>query len=203
MKKLLDDIKKIEHGFKHIVVAGDKILSDKKVNHLTVASNLLEDEAYQVRMLATYMLGQLSTDSPSALQILKTKVSKDENWRVQEMLAKAFDHYCMKLGFENSLLTMEKWLNDKHPNVNRAVVEGLRIWTNRPYFKTNPLRAIEFISKHKASDSEYLRMSVGNALRDIGKKHPELIASEISKWDLANPKIKFTYKLVTKNEKVQ
>ncbi|GCC52796.1 hypothetical protein SanaruYs_30350 [Chryseotalea sanaruensis] len=150
-------------------------------------------------MLATYILGKLATNNPSALKILKTKVSKDENWRVQEMLAKAFDNYCMTLGYENSLVTIEKWLTDKNPNVKRAVVEGLRIWTNRPYFKENPTKAIALISRHKADDSEYLRMSVGNALRDISKKYSELIANEMATWDLQNPKIKFTYKFVTKN----
>lgn len=201
MKKLINDVKKIEHGFKHIIEAGDKILSDKKTNHLNLAINLLKDESYQVRMLSTYILGQLSTNNPNAFNLLKSKVSKDESWRVQEMLAKAFDHYCRILGYENSLLTIEKWLADKNANVKRAVVEGLRIWTSRPYFKTNPRKAIELISRHKADDSEYLRMSVGNALRDISKKHSELINNEISSWDLANPMIKFTYGFVTKNKK--
>lgn len=197
MKKLIDDIKKVEHGFKHIIEAGDKILDDKKINHYEIATELLNDESYQARMLATYILGQLSIANPKALQVLETKISNDENWRVQEMLAKAFDYYCKTLGYENSLLTIKKWLTSKNANIKRAVVEGLRIWTSRPYFKTNPATAIEFISKHKADDSEYLRKSVGNALRDISKKHSALITKEISTWDLTNSKIKFTYKFVT------
>lgn len=36
-------------------------------------------------------------------------------------------------------------------------------------FRDNPKIAIELISEHKSDDSEYLRKSVGNALRDIGK----------------------------------
>jgi 3-methyladenine DNA glycosylase AlkD len=199
MEKLINSIKKIKHGFKHIIETGDKILLNKKENHLQLATNLLNDESYQARMLATYILGELATNNPIALKILKTKVSKDENWRVQEMLAKAFDNYCMTFGYENSLVTIEKWLTDKNPNVKRAVVEGFRIWTNRPYFKANPEKAIALISRHKADDSEYLRMSVGNALRDISKKHSELIANEMATWDLQNPKIKFTCKFVTKN----
>lgn len=197
MKKLIDDLNKIQHGFKHIIEAGDKILSDKKVNHFVIAMELLKDKSYQARMLATYILGQLSIDNPNALKMLKTKIPKDENWRVQEMLAKAFDHYCKTIGYENSILTIEKWLADKNSNVRRAVIEGLRIWTSRPYFNTNPTKAIELISMHKADDSEYLRKSVGNALRDISKKHSDLIANEISNWDLTNQKIKFTYKFVT------
>ena len=54
------------------------------------------------------------------------------------------------------------------------------------------------ISKHKAHESEYLRKSVGNALRDISKKHPELIRQEVEQWDLSNSRIMFTYKLAAK-----
>ena len=171
MKKLIDDIKKIEHGFKHIIEAGDNILSDNKINHFNLTIELLKDESYQVRMLATYLLGQLSIDNPDAFKLLESKISNDDNWRVQEMLAKAFDYYCRTIGYEKSLLTIEKWLTSNNANVKRAVIEGLRIWTSRPYFKINPILAIEFISRHKADDSEYLRKSVGNALHDISKKY--------------------------------
>ena len=94
MKKLIDDIKKIEHGFKHILEAGDIILADKTQKHFDLATKFLSDDTYQVRMLATYLLGQLSTDNSKALKLLETKVADDKDWRVQEMLAKAFDHYC-------------------------------------------------------------------------------------------------------------
>lgn len=198
MKKIIDNLKKVEHGFKHIIEAGNKILSNKKTIHFDFATELLNDKSYQARMLATYIFGQLSIENSKALKILETKIPNDENWRVQEMLAKAFDHYCKTIGYENSLPTIKKWLTDKNANVKRAVVEGLRIWTSRPYFNTNPTAAIEFISRHKADDSEYLRKSVGNALRDISKKHSDLIENEISTWDLTTPKIKFTYKFVTK-----
>lgn len=193
----IDKIKQVEHGFKHIIEAGDAILADHTLNHFDLAAKLLTDKSYQVRMLATYLFGQLSTNNINALKALETTVARDDNWRVQEMLAKALDHYCKTIGYEAALPKINKWLSDKNPNVRRAVIEGLRIWTNRPYFKENPATAIKFISAHKADDSEYLRKSVGNALRDIGKRHRDLIASEISTWDLANAKIKFTHKLVT------
>jgi len=195
MKQLIDNIKKIEHGFKHIIDAGDIIISDKTENHFDLAVTFLTDDSYQVRMLATYLLGQLSPNNPEALELLETKVAEDENWRVQEMLAKAFDYYCKTIGYEKSITTIKKWLSDKKANVRRAVIEGLRIWTGRPYFKENPEIAIQLISEQKSDDSEYLRKSVGNALRDISKKHPDEVLKEISTWDLSNKKIKFTYKL--------
>ena len=93
---------------------------------------------------------------------------------------------------------IEEWINDNNPNVVRAVTEGLRIWTSRPYFKEKPSVAIALISKHKAHESEYLRKSVGNALKDISKKHRELIRAEVQQWDLSDPRVMFTYKLATK-----
>jgi HEAT repeat protein len=195
MKKLIDSIKKNEHGFKHIVQAGDIILGDKTQQHFYLAVKFLSDDSYQVRMLATYLLGKISTGNPEALRLLETKVAHDENWRVQEMLAKAFDYYCSATGYEKSLPTIKKWLKNKNPNVKRAVIEGLRIWTGRPFFKENPAIAVQLISIHRSDDSEYLRKSVGNALRDIGKKHTDIVLHEISTWDLSNKKTAFTYQL--------
>jgi 3-methyladenine DNA glycosylase AlkC len=124
-------------------------------------------------------------------------VAEDQNWRVQEMLAKAFDQYCKVIGYGESLPVIKKWLSDPHPNVKRAVTEGLRIWTGRSYFKDHPHVAITLISINKSDDSEYLRKSVGNALRDISKKHQQEVLDEISTWDLTDKKVAFTHYLAS------
>jgi len=196
---LLEDIKKTEHGFKHIVDAGEKVLRDRSLMHLELAVELLSDQHYQVRMLGTYLLGELSAHCQQALMMLEIQLAADQNWRVQEMLAKAFDRYCQTIGYGQSLPVINRWLGSDNANVKRAVVEGLRIWTSRPYFKTHPETAIKLISQHRADKSEYLRKSVGNALHDIAKKHSDLVQDEIASWDLTNPKIKFTYKQVVKS----
>ena len=196
---ILDSVLGVEHGFQHILDGADEILSAySKEQCFEVALTLFEHEAYQARMLATTLLGRLATEDNSALRFLKERISTDENWRVQEMLAKSFDEVCKHRGYEASLPLIEEWLNDNNPNVIRAVTEGLRIWTSRPFFKENPAVAITLISKHKAHESEYLRKSVGNALRDISKKHAELIRQEVEQWDISTPRVLFTYKLATK-----
>lgn len=183
---LLDKVEKIEHGFKHIIEAGDIILKNKEINFLDLSTSLLGNESYQSRMLATYLLGQLSTTCPEALRILETTVATDANWRVQEMLAKAFDTYCQQKGYKESLPKVKEWLGNRNPNIRRAVIEGLRIWTSRDYFRDHPAVAVQLISMHHADESEYLRKSVGNALHDIYKKFPELVRVEINTWDLNN-----------------
>ena len=196
---LLNRILQIEHGFQYIINGADEIFfTYSKEQCFEFALELLKHEAYQARMLATTILGRLATEDNNALCFLKERISTDENWHVQEMLAKAFDEVCKHRGYETSLPLIEEWINDDNPNVVRAVTEGLRIWTSRSFFNENPSEAIVLISKHKAHESEYLRKSVENALKDISKKHTELIRQEVERWDLSNPRIMFTYKLATK-----
>ncbi len=100
------------------------------------------------------------------------------------------------------------WLDDKNPNVRRAVTEGLRIWTGRPYFSDNPEMAIRLLGNLRADESQYVRKSVGNALRDISKKHQDLIQVELESWDKDDKKVQLTYKLAnrflnSKTEKIK
>jgi 3-methyladenine DNA glycosylase AlkC len=129
---------------------------------------------------------------------LKNNVCKNSAWQVQEFLAMAFDNYCKNNRYKESLNTIDEWLNSKNQNNRRAVTEGLRIWTNKPYFKDNPREAIKLLSKYKTDESEYVRKSVRNALRDISKKYPELIKDELNKWELDIKEINQVYKLVNK-----
>ena len=74
----------------------------------------------------------------------------------------------------------------------------MRIWTSRPYFKDNPSEAVRRIAALKEDSSEYVRKSVGNSLRDISKKFPELIKEELDSWKLESKEIKQVYKLASK-----
>ena len=144
-----------------------------------------------------FLCGYLSEQN-DVLAFMRDEVSKDDNWRVQEVLAKAFDEFCKKIGYEKALPIINEWLKNNNPNTRRAVIEGLRIWTNRPYFKDNPNEAIRRIAALKEDTSEYVRKSVGNALRDISKKFPELIKAELYNWKLESKEINQVYKLASK-----
>ena len=37
---------------------------------------------------------------------MRDEVSKDDNWRVQEVLAKAFDEFCKQTGYEKNLFRL-------------------------------------------------------------------------------------------------
>ena len=154
-------------------------------------------EVYQVRMYAVFLLGHLSQD-PDVLSFLRNEVSADSNWRVQEVLAKAFDEFCAVKGYEEALPVIDEWLSDPHPNVRRAVTEGLRIWTSRSYFRDHPGDAVSRLSRLRGDSSEYVRKSVGNALRDISKKHPDLVAVELGTWNLKTKEVSQVYRLASK-----
>jgi len=195
IEESLQKILKIENGFKEIEAEAAKIGSSlTPLSIFPLAKELLTHDAFQVRSLGLFLLGNMASAKPMAISLIREQARIDLNWRVQEIAAKAFDRYCGDTGYESALPVIEDWLNDSHPNVCRAVTEGLRIWTARPYFNSHPEVAIRLISRHKAHESEYLRKSVGNALRDISKKFPELVNAEILGWDKGNSLITLTMK---------
>ena len=153
-------------------------------------------ELYYIQMLGVYILGLIGNQE--ALHFLKNTVSKNPAWQIQEFLAMAFDSYCRKNGYENSLDTINEWLSNENANIRRSVTEGLRNWTKRPYFKDNPDATIKLLSKYKTDESEYVRKSVGNALKDISKEYPKLVEKELSEWELATKEIRQVYLLANK-----
>ncbi len=198
IKNLEKEFSIIKNGFKE---QEKKAINDYKSNGIEYIKELAflayHSEVYQVRMYGVFLFGYLSTDK-EILTFMREEVSKDDNWRVQEVLAKSFDEFCKSIGYEKTLTVIDEWLNHDNPNTRRAVTEGLRIWTSRSYFKENPKEAIRRIANLKEDKSEYVRKSVGNALRDISKKFPELIKDELNTWKLENKEINQVYMLANK-----
>ena len=197
-KSLEQEFSLIKRGFKE---EEKRALDDYKSNDNEYAKNLAflayKSVTYQVRMYGVFLFGYLSADI-GILKFMRDEVSKDDNWRVQEVLAKAFDEYCKNKGYENAIPVIDEWLSSDNPNTRRAVTEGLRIWTSRPYFRENPQEARKRLATLKEDASEYVRKSVGNALRDISRKFPELIKEELKTWKLETKEIKQVYKLASR-----
>ena len=198
IRSLETEFSLIENGFKE---EERRALADYKSNDTEYIKELAflayKSDIYQVRMYGVFLFGYLS-DKKDILVFMRDEVSEDDNWRVQEVLAKAFDEFCRKTEYEKALPIIDEWLDNHNPNTRRAVTEGLRIWTSRPYFKDNPKEAIKRIAALKEDTSEYVRKSVGNALRDISKKFPELIKAELNNWKLDSKEINQVYKLASK-----
>ncbi len=198
IKSLEQEFSLIKSGFKEEEKRSLADYKDKdRVYIKKLAFLSYESIVYQVRMYGVFLFGYLS-DNSDILTFMRDEVSKDENWRVQEVLAKSFDKYCKNIGYENAIPVIDEWLSSDNPNIRRAVTEGLRIWTSRPYFKENPQEAIKRLVALKEDASEYVRKSVGNALRDISRKFPELIKEELKTWNLETKEIKQVYKLASR-----
>ena len=195
IKNLEKEFSSIKNGFKE---QEKRALNDFRSNDPSyikeLAYSAYKSEVYQLRMYGVFLFGYLSDDK-EILNFMRDEVSKDSNWRVREILAKAFEEFCKKTGFKEALPVIDEWLGNNDPNTRRAVAEGLRIWTNRPYFKDNPLEAVKRLSALKQDTIEYVRKSAGNALRDISKKYPDLIEAETNTWDLDIREINQVYKL--------
>jgi len=169
------EISLIENGFKE---EEKRALSDYRSNDKEFVKKLAfsayNSNTYQVRMYGVFLFGYLSEQN-DILTFMRDEVSKDDNWRVQEVLAKAFDEFCKNTGYEKALPIIDEWLENDNPN-----------------------EAIRRIVALKEDPSEYVRKSVGNALRDISKKFPELIKDELNNWKLESKEINQVYKLASK-----
>lgn len=164
-------------------------------NCFNMGIELYQSDNFQIQEVGVFLLGYSAHQNAAALSFLKNTVSRHDSWKVQEILAMAFDNHCRIIGYETALPLIQEWLNSDCANVRRAVSEGLRVWTSRPYFKNNPQAAIQLLAAHREDQSEYVRKSIGNALRDISKKYPILVSEELSSWDLSSKEIKQVYKL--------
>jgi 3-methyladenine DNA glycosylase AlkC len=194
---LVERVQRTQHGFTDILRAANEIAATTE-DIRALAERLYACAAYQARSVAVYLWGMRAAALPEYLRILRDTVSRDSSWQVQEILAQAFDQYYHDAGYAAAYPVLVDWLADPHPNVRRAVTEGLRIWTTREHFKEHPEEAVRLLAALKADESEYVRKSVGNALRDISRKYPDLIRSEVEQWDRQNKRIAQTYKLACK-----
>jgi hypothetical protein len=198
IKRLEDQFSLIEKGFKEEEKRAQADYASQDSDYIKqLAMQAYQSETYQVRMYAVFLMGYLSQQE-DILDYLREQVCLDPNWRVQEVLAKALDHYCKTIGYQAALPVIDEWLGHSQANTRRAETEGLRIWTSRPYFKDHPQEAIGRIAGLKRDPSDYVRKSVGNALRDISRKFPDLIQAELATWTLDGKDIQQVHKLASK-----
>ena len=98
------EISLIENGFKE---EEKRALSDYRSNDKEFVKKLVfsayNSNTYQVRMYGVFLFGYLSEQN-DILTFMRDEVSKDDNWRVREVLAKAFDEFCKNTGYEKALM---------------------------------------------------------------------------------------------------
>ena len=195
---LTDRARQTKVGFTDLTQAADEVYLENTPDESgKIATRLFSSDVYQARMIAVLLLGRVSAQRQQYVPYLKNIVSGDANWRVQEMLARAIDRYCQDTGYESALPIIQEWLDDERPNVKRAVAEGLRIWTARPYFRHVPEHAVGMLAPLRADESDYVRRSVGNAIRDISRQHGDVVLRELMKWDQSDDKVAQVYLLAS------
>ena len=103
VEALLQRVQQTQHGFTDILRASNELIATKTPDEcLHLAHALFASPSHQARMLATYLFGSLAATHETCLQFMKTEISQDANWRVQEILAQAFDQYCHDTGHSYS-----------------------------------------------------------------------------------------------------
>jgi len=87
---------------------------------------------------------------------------------------------------ERTLAQLRAWTRDPSPHVRRLVSEGTRPrlpWAPRlRALQRDPRPVLELLELLKDDPELYVRRSVANHLNDIGKDHPELLATIAKRW---------------------
>jgi hypothetical protein len=199
IQSLIRRVKQAENGAEDIdKMAGEYTATNDPATVMETARGLYASKVPQARVLATYLLGRIAARSKESLAFLHLRVSQDGEKEVQESLARAFDQFCRDFGYDRSLPIIRDWLADSSPYARRAVIEGLRVWTAKPYFAEHPQVAIQLLSPLRTDTSEIVRKSVGNALRDISKTHKDLVKAELKSWDLSDKHVQQVHKLASR-----
>jgi hypothetical protein len=72
------------------------------------AMEFYKSERIQVQEIAVFLLGYISSKNLKSLHFLKETASQNSDWRVQEILAMAFDYYCKSIGYDKALPVIEE-----------------------------------------------------------------------------------------------
>src|SRR5262245_2482952 len=189
MNQPVDAATQIGRSWSEIRRAAQAYLSEPAPRAYDLAGGWYADPAWEVRYFAVLVLGGLAAADPRALAMLYDRCGDDPAWQVNEALAMAFDDYCAAIGYPAALPEIRRWLAAPRANLHRAVSEGLRPWTasKRALFAGDPQLAIELLGTLKDDESRYVQESVGNALRDIGRKHAELVVAALRAWIAEQP----------------
>jgi 3-methyladenine DNA glycosylase AlkC len=171
----------------------------KPEDALLLAQALLQRDDIHAAMAGTLIAGHISYVLPEALRFLREKCGAQSDLRVQDALARAFDHYCLNRNYERAMPVMEEWGKDPNPHVRRAAIEAPRPWSRKDYFSSRPELAIRFTSNFKSDSDSTVRFSAGRALAEISEDFPELVLKELRSWNLNHPPVKNTYQFAAKH----
>lgn len=90
IKELVQKVQNTEYRFKEIQKEVGNVTGNNSVKEcINISNELFSSKVSQARMLATFVFGLVASKSKESLNFLKKNVSEDENWRVQEILAKS------------------------------------------------------------------------------------------------------------------
>lgn len=164
-----------------------------------LARRLFLDPDPHGAMAGTLIAGHVSYLLPDALKFLREQSAAHGDVRVQDCLARAFDHYCLNRGYERALSVMQDWAQDESENVRRACVEAPRPWAQKEYFAANLQVALDFLTAMRSDASGTVRFSVGRALAEIGESDPDAVVAALKTWKLDQAPVKHTFMFAAKN----
>lgn len=106
----------------------------------TIGMTLYQSDNFQIQEIGIFLLGYAAHEIPESLDFLRNTVSKHQNWKVQEILAMAFDNHCKSIGYENAVPLITDWLSDTNSQCTPGSLGGTTGVDEPPVFQGSSVR---------------------------------------------------------------
>ncbi|MBN2879553.1 MAG: DNA alkylation repair protein [Clostridia bacterium] len=184
----IDDKKRISYGITYVINILSKMLYEKCVSPYDVGMLLYKKmQSYRVRCLGLGVLSHVGVEEPDAILPILAEAASSDQWETKEFV-QMFVRKIMKVHPEKARLFLIKMAKSEDANKRRLASESFRPVAENKWINDNPEFSLSVLRLlFKESDS-YPRVSVGNNLSDLSRKHPELIFSVVEELMALNDK---------------
>ena len=115
-------------------------------------------------------------DEPRRALPAVRRLAGSRDWQAREVAATVLVEISKKQA-DAVIEAMLVWAEDADVNVRRAASEGLRHLA-----RVSPERIVPVLDQLMADESQYVKKSVANVLRNASKRHPEFVLSLCRRW---------------------
>jgi len=173
----IDDKKRISYGITYVISLLSKMFFEACDNPYKGGLAMYENmQSFRVRCLGLGVLSHVGIERPDDILPILGEASSSDQWETKEFVqekARAF------------LIEMAK---SDDANKRRLASESLRPVAENKWINDNPDFSLSVLRLLFKESAPYPRVSVGNNLSDLSRKHPELIFSIVEELMALNDK---------------
>lgn len=183
----IDDKKRISYGITYVIKILCKLIyqniDDPYKAGLFLYNNMKD---FRSRCVGLGVLSHLGVDNPNEILPILAEAASSEQWEIKEFV-QMFVRKITKKHPETVQKFLIKSAKSDDPNKRRFASECLRPVAENRWINDNPEFSLTVLRLLFKEEDPFPRVSVGNNLSDLSRKHPELVFSVVQElMDLDN-----------------